>query len=190
MIFGAFKSIKYGQEKIDVVDVIRDYRSYIKRVSENYILRDYVVVGDPTPEYTAFQLYGNPTLFWLIILLNESIIDPFHDWVKTQDAVYESAVQRYKKLGGIDQVLYHMDGDFVKYYDLVEFPEGSQTWYHKGDKRFQHVQHVGFLYPVSVYEDEEMRNDLRRVIKIIHPDDLERFLVDLSREIDRVNRSE
>lgn len=185
MIFDAFESIKYGDEKIEVVDIIRDYRSYIDRVVQNYTLMDFTIVGDPTPEYTAYQLYGNPNLYWIFLYLNSWIVDPFHGWVKSQDAVFETAKQKYSKMGGIEQVLYHMDHNFETYYDLVEYPENSEIWYHKGDKKHSSIQHVGYLHPVSVYEHEEMENDKKRVIKIIKQSDINSFLNALGREIDR-----
>jgi len=189
MIMDAFPTLEYTDD-INIIDIIRDYRSYIDRVVTKYILIDYTIVGDPTPEYMAYQLYGNPTLFWILIYLNDGIVDPFHGWVKSQEMVFESSIQRYKNMGGIDQILYHMDDDFERYYDLVEYPIGSQNWYHKGDTRHQFIQHVGYLHPVSVYEDEEMINDEKRTIKIIRPNDIEGFINDLGREIERVIRSE
>lgn len=187
MIFGAFKHIDY--DGIPVVDIIRDYRAYIDRILVNYQLTSYTIKGDPTTEYVSYQLYGDPNLFWLLIYLND-IYDPWHGWVKSQEAVYESAKQKYKDWGGTSQIAYHVDKEFERYYDLVEHPEGSEIWYHKGDKDFKHIQHVGFLHPVSVYESEELENDMKRQIQIIHPNDIERFVMDLRRELDRVKQGE
>lgn len=187
MIFDFFKEIDYAGESI--VDINRDYRSYIDKVARNYQLEEYVVVGDPTTEILAYRLYGDTTLFWLLIYLND-ITDPWHGWVKSQEAVYESAQQKYKKRGGVDQVVFHMNSDFEVFYDLVEHPTVPQTWYHKGDKTFSYIQYNGFLQPVDVYTAEEMINDKKRKIKIVNPNDIVRFMSDLNSEIDKIKRSE
>lgn len=187
MIFDAFNNVEYDSEPI--VDLIRDYRVYIDRVKNRYQMVKHIVVGDPTTEYLSYQLYGDPNLFWLIIYLND-IYDPWHGWVKSQEAVYESAEQKYKNMGGMEQILYHTDQNFEKYYDLVEHPDNREVWYHKGDKRFKHIQYVGYLHPVSVYESEEQENDSKRTIRIIKPSDINSFIDDLRREIDKVRRSE
>lgn len=186
MIIDAFKPIDYGG--IEVVDIIRNYRSYVDRVLRRYQLEEFVIVGDPTTEMLSYSLYGDPNLFWLIIYIND-IIDPWHGWVKDPEAVLQSAEQKYKNWGGTSQVVYHMTRDFEKFYDLVEDPDNKNHWYHKGDKIKKHVQYIGQLYPVSVYEDEAMKNDGKRRIKIIKPSDMQRFATDLRSEIDKIKRS-
>lgn len=187
MIFEAFEPITYDDFK--VVDIIRDYRSYIDRVIPNYQLKEYVITGDPTPERLCSDLYDNPNLMWVLIYLND-IYDPWHGWVKSQTAVYDSAEQIYEGKGGVNQIVYHTDSEGERYYELVEHPEKPMHWYHMNDTRYEHLQYFGYLHPVPVYTDQESKNEEKRIIVIIDPSDIKNFIDEVIGEIDKVRKGE
>lgn len=191
MLFSFFDSIDYKRKTTDgaqaksipTADIYRDYKNYFNTVAENYLLQTYYISGAPRPEELAYEIYGNSQLYWVLLMCNR-VYDPYQNWIKSQDACYQSAAQKYSEVGG-DQVLYHVDIDGNKYYNLVEYPENSGTWYDKGDFLRQYPQYNGALAAVDIYEDAILENEQYRQISIINPSDIESFLSDLIREMEK-----
>ncbi|UQJ95067.1 baseplate wedge subunit [Klebsiella phage CPRSA] len=110
-----------------------------------------------------------------------SMVGFFH-----QEAAYQCAIQRYSEVGG-EQVLYHVDENNNKYYNLVEDPNNPGHWYDKGDKPMLYLQYQGVLAPVDIYEDAVLQNEAKRTIKIISPSDIQAFLNDFIKEMEKAN---
>lgn len=55
----------------------------------------YDVLDGERPEHIADKLYGDPELHWLVLLANE-IIDPYHDWYKSDAAMEEYLGKKYR----------------------------------------------------------------------------------------------
>lgn len=183
MITEAFDNIEYSGN--ETADLIRDYKVYIDRVTKDFRLGFYNVSGGDRPDLVAYKLYGNPNLYWLILYLN-NITDPFHEWAKEANTVFETTEQKYKDMGGVDQIAYLRDINGDIYYDLVPHPDVPTNWYHKGDVDFRHIQYAGILSPVPVNIAEGDKNDSLRSIKVVDPDDIKRYMDALHREVMRV----
>ncbi|QPB08874.1 baseplate wedge protein [Klebsiella phage Metamorpho] len=190
MLFSFFNPIDYNAKTvkgalgkvIPMTDIFRDYRNYFDTVAERYLLQTYYIEGAPRPEELANIIYGNSQLYWILLMCN-NIYDPFQQWIKTQDACYQSAQQRWEDVGG-EQVVYHVDIDGQRWYNLVEYPENSGNWYDKGDTNHRYLQYQGALAGVDIYEDAIIENERLREIKIISPADIESFLSDIIREME------
>lgn len=192
MLFSFFNPIDYlakttGSKKIiPTADIFRNYQEYFNRVAEKYLLQNYYIQGAPRPEELSYEIYGNTQYYWILLMCNE-IYDPYYDWIMTQDACYQTADQKYSEIGG-NQVLYHTDAEGNKYYNVKEIPEDSGIWYNKNEYDFTkeyHIQYRGALAAVDIYEDAILRNEERRQIKIINPVDVESFLSDIIREMEK-----
>lgn len=55
---------------------------------------EYDVLDGERPEHIADKLYGDPELHWLVLLANE-IMDPYHDWYKSDAAMEEYLGKKY-----------------------------------------------------------------------------------------------
>lgn len=179
MLFSYFNAVDY--KGIPTTDIFRDYRAYFNRVLVNYKPRTYQLTGSLRPEQLAETLYGNQQYYWVLLMLNDTY-DPFYGWITDQEAAYQCAIQRYSLVGG-EQVLYHMDADHNRYYNLVEDPNNSGHWYDKGDKNFRYLQYQGVLVPVDIYEDAVLQNEAKRTIIIISSTDIESFVNDVIKEM-------
>lgn len=196
MLFSFFSPIDYSAKTvkgakakaIPTADIFRSYRKYFDTVAENYLLQTYYISGAPRPEELAYILYGNSQLYWILLMCN-NVYDPFRDWIKTQDACYQFAQQKYADVGG-DQILYHVDANGNRYYNLEQYPENSGIWYDKGDFNHQYPQYTGALAGVDIYEDSIIENEKLRQINIINPSDIEAFLSDIIREMEKAPDSE
>lgn len=172
MLFSFFQPIEYKGKL--VTDILRNYRAYFNAIIGDYNINTYYIQGSPRPEQVAYELYGNPQLYWLLFMLND-VYDPFYDWITDQESAYQAAEQRYKGLGG-NQVLYHVDEHGEKYWNLVEYPVGSGNWYDKGDEHHRHLQFQGALAAVDIYEDAILQNEKRRKIKVLDPSQVKHFI--------------
>lgn len=168
---------------IPMTDIFRDYKGYFDRVAVNYRLKTYYISGAPRPDELAYILYGNPHLYWVLLMCN-NVYDPFYSWITGQEAAYQASIQKYKDVGG-NQVLYHVDEKGEIWYNLVEDPKNPQTWYDKGDRTMSYPQYNGPLAAVDVYEDAIRKNEIKREIKIIDPTDIQTFISDLIKEMEK-----
>ncbi|QQV89008.1 baseplate wedge subunit [Providencia phage PSTRCR_121] len=181
MIFSFFDPIEY--KNAPTTQIFKNYRAYFNRVVPNFKLKTYYISGSPRPEQLAYTLYGNSQLYWVLLMINDNY-DPFYGWICGQEASYQAAIQRYKDVGG-QQVLYHVDNNGERYYNLVEHPINKNHWYDKGDKEMKYLQYQGPLAAVDTLEDAILRNESKREIKIIDPNDMSNFISSIIREMEK-----
>lgn len=180
-IFYQPKTVNKNSPNVLMTNIFRNYKKYFDRVSTNYNLTTYYIQGSPRPESLSYTLYGNTQLYWVLLFAN-SIYDPFHDWIKTQEACYDSIAQQYENPES--EILYHINIRNEKFYNLVEHPDDSGMWFDKGDKEMMHLQYRGTLVPVNAYEDAILRNEEKRKIRIVNPSDIDRFVADFIKEME------
>lgn len=179
MLFSFFDPIKY--KDVELTDIFKNYRAYFNRVVVKYKPEVYWITGSPRPEVVANDLYGNQQLYWVLLMLNNTY-DPFYGWLTSQDAAYGYATQQYPE----NQVIYHVDSEGEKYWNLVEDPDFPRHWYDKGDVAREHIQYIGPLRAVDSFEAQVAKNEEKRRILIINRNDINSFLNDLIREMEKV----
>lgn len=189
MLFSFFDPITYAPktvnedaEPVSMTDIFRNYKAYFKRAASNYRLRTHYIQGAPRPEELAYQIYGNPQLYWVLLMCNDNY-DPYYGWITTQEAAYQYSIQKYENAGG-NQVLYHVDENGEKYYNLVESRTNPGVWFDKGDEAQEFPQFTGTLAAVDTYEAAIINNEAKRAIKIISQQDIDPFIQDLIREME------
>lgn len=190
MIFTFFDPIEYTAKTIDknakavpITDIFRNYKEYFKRAASNYRLRTYYIQGNPRPEELSYQIYGNSQLYWVLLMCNDNY-DPFYGWITSQEAAYQAAEQRYANAGG-DQVVYHVNENGEKFWNLVNYNDDPTVWYDKGDVAKKYPQYIGALAAVDVNEAAILENERKREIKIIAQQDIDSFMADLIREMEK-----
>ncbi|QPI17850.1 baseplate wedge subunit [Pectobacterium phage POP12] len=179
MIFSYFPAVDVNGTL--TADIFKNYRFYFNRIIGNYTPRTYQITGYVRPEQLSELLYGNQQYYWVLLMLNE-VYNPFYGWITDQETAYQCAIQRYSRAGG-EQVLYHIDEDRNRYYNLVEDGD-TNNWYDKGDENKLHLQYQGVLVPVDIYEDAILQNEAKRSISIISPDDIQSFVSDFIKEME------
>lgn len=180
MIFSAFKSVDYNGKP--TADIFRNYNAYAQQAAKDLILRDFLIEGSDRPELVSWKLYNDSQYYWVLLMLNKNY-DPFHGWIKSQDAVHQSSNYKWKNLGGVNQIAYHVNAKGKKFYNLYEDPQNPGLWYDKIDHQKAHLQYKGTLVPVTIIEDELNTNESKRVIKIVSPGDLSTFMTNFKRII-------
>ena len=191
MLFDVFPTIQYKDDLIRniFIDVNSMYQELVSSVS----LAAYSFSGFPRPEVLSYQLYGSTQYEWTLLVINK-ITDPYHDWIKNEDQVYETATLLYpvtpENPNGIDGIHHHIDpddDDYI-YYDLVYFA-GPEGWYNKGDTDHERLIVHGNLIPITNIEHELAENEEKRNILIIPPSQISKFLDAMHRLInERYNK--
>lgn len=181
-IYYSAKTVSKNAPTILMTDTFRNYKRYFDNVASNYNLVTYYIQGAPRPEVLAYSMYGNTQLYWALLMAN-NVYDPYHDWIKSQEACYESVAQEYTNPEAV--IMYHVDIRGEKYYNLVEDKTNPGWWYDKGDVEQLHVQFRGSLAAVNAYEAALHDNEYKRKIRVISPSDIDNFVADLIREMER-----
>lgn len=176
------KTVSNAAPSILMTNTFRNYKRYFDHVASNYNLTTYYIQGAPRPEALAYSLYGNTQLYWALLMAN-NVYDPYHDWIKSQEACYESVSQEYDDPETV--IMYHVDIKGEKYYNLIEDTENRGWWYDKGDTEHMHVQFRGALAAVNAYEASILENEAKRKIRVIAASDIDSFVSDLIKEMER-----
>lgn len=177
MLFSFFDAIDYQGKP--TTQIFKNYRAYFNRVVVRYTLKTYNVSGSPRPEELAHRIYGNQQLYWVLLMCND-VYDPFYGWLTTQETAYQYAMQQYPE----NQVVYHVDINGNKYWNLVEDKDFPNHWYDKGDTEKLYPQYIGALRAIDSLEAQTIVNEAKRTIKIIDPADINAFLSDFIREME------
>lgn len=182
MIFSFFDPISYDGKT--TTNIFKNYQSYFHRAASKFKIKTYYITGAPRPEQLAYDLYGNTQLYWTLLMLNTNY-DPFWDWIQSQEACYQGAIQRYADVGGENQIVYHVNERGEKFWNLTNYPGAPEIWYDKGDRNKMYPQYIGPLAAVDTLEAAILENEAQRQIKIIDPNDMPQFISTFVREMEK-----
>ena len=161
---------------------------------ESTFFEKYTVKGNDRPDNVAFEVYGDPTLDW-VVLLSNNIINVYKEWPLDQQAFDAYTAEKYLDIftGQSADLLFNG----VHHYESVEvrdsngtviFPAGLQvdnnqgvTFYDDGLQKEITISNVAT--PITNYAYEEKLNNRKRIINILKPkylnivfDDLEEMM--------------
>lgn len=103
---------------------------FTDELKNNFTLFDeYDIIDGETPEITAFKIYGNSELHWLILHLND-IIDPRFDWVLSQNQLKSYVEEKY---GNTNAIHHYVDSNNDIISGNVSIVGSSFTNYSVGD---------------------------------------------------------
>lgn len=183
MIFSIFKKTEY--QGVETADIFKNLNYYHKQIIPSFTTIQYKIRGDYRPEQIAYELYGDTSLYWLVLLLNNRV-DPFYDWIQPNETVAENAIYRYQYVGGNEQVHHHIDEQGRWWYDMIEDPENPRNWYNtfdwvhnapeEGQTDYRELLYNGVMVPVSVDEYEFDKNEDGRVINVLSGDDVSTYI--------------
>jgi len=127
----------------------------------------YDVQSGDTPEMIAHKYYGDPTLHWVIIMIND-VVDFYTDW-PMDDVTFENYLNT--KYGNNLSSVHHYEieqtsGDTTKKINIgadnTDYPSAT---------------------PISNYEYEVNEQDRKRRIRLLSPEYIERFVEEFQNKI-------
>ena len=160
MFFKQFPKLLYplDDERHVVTDIFRRVVPRDKFVVNESFLDKYTIKSGETPEEIAYKLYGDTEYHWVILVLN-NIIDPYNEWYLTSEQLKAMVEQRYG--AGNSNATHHWARtdrpEICVDYDPALLADGT-------------------IFEVSHLEHEEIENNNRQDIKILHPRFLNNFV--------------
>lgn len=115
----------------------------------------YTIRDGERPDTIAYDYYGDSELFWLVLLSN-SIIDPYYQWPLTQSEFISYILNKYGTIETAQGTILYWSNPNYNYYMTNE----SHSLLASGDKE-------GWTTPVYAFDYEQTINESRRTIKLI-----------------------
>lgn len=130
-----------------------------------YNIEHYTILDGEWAEDVAYKLYGDPKLYWTILIVN-NILDPYNDWFLPSEVLEESTKEKY----GSDQLDTHHHWVLPERPDVcVEYNAAKLA--------------AGEIIPVTNFEHEEILNNNRQFIRVISSNSIKDFVKDYEQKI-------
>ena len=151
------------------------------------VFEKYSIRGDDRPDNVANEIYGDPTLDW-VVLLSNNIINIYNEWPLNQQAFESYVLDKYKTLEKLDEVHHYESNEVKDSSGVIIFPKGVRVSAAQSVSYFEPLSDEQVtVNPVSKavtnYQYEQSVNDKKRRIFLIKPiylnvvfDDLEEMM--------------
>ena len=134
----------------------------------------YKIQGNDRPDNVAFEVYGDSTLDWLVLLCN-NVVNIQTEWPLTQDSFDRYVLNKYKDYNTLYNGIRHYETSEVTNSQGVtivpgglEVPDGYSTSYYDYFIDSQ-VDTGNIAVPVTNYEYEDKLENDKRNIYILKP---------------------
>jgi hypothetical protein len=183
--FSNFPLVQY--RKKTVRDISKRIRLMDKWKSDGSVLLPYTIEDNHRPEDIANLYYGSVDYTWLVCLVND-VIDPYEDWLMTDDALQSYMMKKYEKRSrakGFDIIRWTMNARLTE--NISHFTDGRLS-YSKDTVLINHVAPENYFMidgtknnqstliatsdfgdkrAVRFYEYEQEVNEMKRKIHLI-----------------------
>ena len=189
MYFSILPNIKYDVKpqsfpfsSSDYVEVNNFFRRYL--INEDIFdytvyLNQYAVNQGVRTEYIAEEVYGRPSLDWVIALTN-NITNIYEDWPMDDIVLQEWAEDKYGSTVYSDLAYYEISADVKNSAGLAVLKKGQKVdskfynesfSYHNGDAANTVITVNGssVASPVTLWEEVSRQNEEKRKIWVIKP---------------------
>ena len=151
------------------------------------VFEKYSIIGDDRPDNVANEIYGDPTLDW-VVLLSNNIVNIYNEWPLSQQAFEAYVLDKYKTLAKLDEVHHYESNEVKDSSGVIIFPKGVRVSAAQSVSYFEPLSDEQVtVNPVSKaitnYQYEQSVNDKKRRIFLIKPiylnvvfDDLEEMM--------------
>ena len=151
------------------------------------VFEKYNIRGDDRPDNVANEIYGDPTLDW-VVLLSNNIVNIYNEWPLSQQAFEAYVLDKYKTLAKLDEVHHYESNEVKDSSGVIIFPKGVRVSAAQSVSYFEPLSDEQVtVNPVSKaitnYQYEQSVNDKKRRIFLIKPiylnvvfDDLEEMM--------------
>ena len=151
------------------------------------VFEKYSIRGDDRPDNVANEIYGDPTLDW-VVLLSNNIVNIYNEWPLSQQAFETYVLDKYKTLAKLDEVHHYESNEVKDSSGVIIFPKGVRVSAGQSVSYFEPLSDEQVtVNPVSKaitnYQYEQSINDKKRRIFLIKPiylnvvfDDLEEMM--------------
>lgn len=165
-----FKSQGTTQYKInnDVYEMT-DLSNVSVLVNLNRSLLQGISVNSRSPEQIAYDMYGDATLYWTILYIND-IVDPFTEWYMSESQIYDYCVRKYGE-EKMNQTRYYKN---IKTNEVIV---GDDALIYKEIESQKKVL-PEYVTAITNYMHEQIKNTKRMNIRVIPKAYISRFVDD------------
>jgi len=147
----------------------------------------YQIKGDDRPDIVANEVYGDPTLDWVIFTCN-NITDVYSEWPMSNEVFNTYLLEKYGSYDALNDVHHYESNEVRNSQGVVVFAKGLRVGAAQSLSFFDffsdsQINVANVSRPVSNYEYEEDLNNKKRGIFILKPiylnvvfDDLEEMM--------------
>ena len=167
MYFQNFPVIYYKGK--DVTNLLRRVGVRTKAKTNMVMFETYDVKEGETPEMIADKLYGDSTLHWVVLIVN-NIVDRYHEWPMAGNQFLDYVNEKYSNPSA------------THHYEIAQSSGDTSVKINIGTDNTD--------YPTATiitnYEYEEKEQDRRRKIRLLEPSFIDDFVAEFK---DLINES-
>ena len=151
------------------------------------IFEKYNIKGDDRPDNVANEIYGDPTLDW-VVLTSNNIVNIYNEWPLSQQVFEDYILDKYDTYEKLDEIHHYESNEVKDSTGIIIFPRGvqvsaAQSVSYYEPTRDEQVTVNPISKAVTNYQYEEEINNKKRRIFLIKPvylnivfDDLEEMM--------------
>ena len=145
----------------------------------------YKIEGDDRPDNVAFDIYGDETLDW-VVLLSNNIMNVQTEWPMTQMAFNDFLIKKYGDIEKSNNIHHYETRELKNDAGEIVVPKGLKVQKnfkieYFDEKRDTYVIRVNEVDAVTNYTYEVRKEELKRNIYLIKPEYLELIIEDINR---------
>ena len=171
--FSNFPQIQYTLPSLNRVNTVTD-------VTRRFVIRDfykknlfsffkYDIIEGQRPDSVAYDLYGDTTLDWLILLPNE-ILDPYFQWPLSQNQLNDMIRKKYGSVSVAMAQVHHYEQIIQPRTELVN-SDGEKIVVSERTVQVDQTTYISLAAnakrQVTAYDYELAKNEKYRTISII-----------------------
>jgi len=171
--FSNFPQIQYTLPSLNRVNTVTD-------VTRRFVIRDfykknlfsffkYDIIEGQRPDSVAYDLYGDTTLDWLILLPNE-ILDPYFQWPLSQNQLNDMIRKKYGSVSVAMAQVHHYEQIIQPRTELVN-SDGEKIVVSERTLQVDQTTYISLAAnakrQVTAYDYELAKNEKYRTISII-----------------------
>ena len=152
------------------------------------VFEKYSIQGDDRPDNVANEIYGDPTLDW-VVLTSNNITNVQNEWPLSQKGFEDYILDKYKTHEKLNEVHHYESNEVKDSTGVIIFPKGVRVSAAQSVSYFEPLSEESVtVNPISRavtnFEHEQKVNDDKRRIFLIKPiylgvvfDDLEEMMI-------------
>ena len=152
------------------------------------VFEKYSVKGDDRPDNVANEIYGDPTLDW-VVLTSNNITNVQNEWPLSQKGFEDYILDKYKTHEKLNEIHHYESNEVKDSTGVIIFPKGVRVSAAQSVSYFEPLSEESVtVNPISRavtnFEHEQKVNDDKRRIFLIKPiylgvvfDDLEEMMI-------------
>lgn len=171
MYFENYKKINYTADSYtksvtNILTTVLPVHSYIENV---YIFENYTLNQGERPEDVSYKLYDNAGYYWTLLVIN-NIVDPFFDWYMSDGEVEELTKKEYGDVYATHHIEVIETQNYINPRLEKEILNGETPL----PEEMRYVTNL---------EYESRANEEKKVIRVISPNFITRFVEEYEGEI-------